>query len=423
MSRLGRSAHGPWLEVDGRPWFLLADTAWDLINRYRIPEAEHLLAVRAAQGFTAVLAVVLGERDNLCTANAEGHVSLQDLDPARPSPGLLEHIDQLVDAAERQGLWLGLVPAWGDKWNRLWGGGPEVLDPDNARILARIVADRWRGRQVFWVVGGDRNPDTPRHHAILDALAGGIRDAVGDHHLIAVHPQGMSCSTWHCADREWVDLHLAQSGHKLMRPPAWTFIEQMRAAAPGRPVADGEPPYEDHPRMSPDWRTREGWYSDLEIRAAAWQAVFSGACGHVYGCHSVWQRWDEAFPPINAPRTPWREALHLPVAGQLQHLRTLVEEFGIDRLVPDQELLARHLRGGPIRACRDRDRRWAMVYHLSDFPLDLDLQQLAPTVNQAIWLDPRDGTRTVAIDLELQPRCAPPNIAHDWVLILTEKQA
>jgi Protein of unknown function (DUF4038) len=78
------SVGGRHLLRSGEPWFLLGDTAWELLRRLRVDEAEQYLSTRAAQGFNTVLAVALSEFDGLRVPNVEGHVPFHDLDPGRP---------------------------------------------------------------------------------------------------------------------------------------------------------------------------------------------------------------------------------------------------------------------------------------------------------------------------------------------------
>lgn len=46
---------------DGRPFFYLGDTAWQLFHRLNREEADRYLANRAAKGFTVIQAVALAE--------------------------------------------------------------------------------------------------------------------------------------------------------------------------------------------------------------------------------------------------------------------------------------------------------------------------------------------------------------------------
>src|SRR5689334_758046 len=70
---------------DGRPFFYLADTGWELFHRLNREEAIRYLEKRAHQEFTVIQAVALAEFDGHMVANAYGHLPLLDLDPARPA--------------------------------------------------------------------------------------------------------------------------------------------------------------------------------------------------------------------------------------------------------------------------------------------------------------------------------------------------
>ncbi|MEM8495614.1 MAG: DUF4038 domain-containing protein, partial [Planctomycetota bacterium] len=48
-------------DQEGRPWFYLADTAWQLFQSLNRDEADHYLATRAKQGFNVIQAVAYPE--------------------------------------------------------------------------------------------------------------------------------------------------------------------------------------------------------------------------------------------------------------------------------------------------------------------------------------------------------------------------
>ena len=67
---------------DGRPFFYLGDTAWELFHRLNREEADRYLQDRARKGFTVIQAVALAELDGLDDPNPYGHLPLLDNDPA-----------------------------------------------------------------------------------------------------------------------------------------------------------------------------------------------------------------------------------------------------------------------------------------------------------------------------------------------------
>ncbi len=64
---------------DGRPFFWLGDTAWQLFHRLNREESVRYLKDRAAKGFTVIQAVALAELDGPMVPNPYGHLPLVDL--------------------------------------------------------------------------------------------------------------------------------------------------------------------------------------------------------------------------------------------------------------------------------------------------------------------------------------------------------
>src|SRR5581483_1015563 len=149
--------------ADGRPFFWLGDTAWELFHRLNREEAVIYLDNRAARRFTVVQAVALAELDGLNTPNAYGHRPLRNNDPATPDVkdgpenDYWDHVDFVVNEAASRGIYVALLPTWGDKWNIDRGAGPEIFTPQNAETYGRWLGARYRTTSnIIWVLGGDR---------------------------------------------------------------------------------------------------------------------------------------------------------------------------------------------------------------------------------------------------------------------------
>ncbi|MBM4414003.1 MAG: DUF4038 domain-containing protein, partial [Chloroflexi bacterium] len=185
------SANQRFLRTDtGEPFFYLADTAWELFHRLTYDQASYYLADRAEKGFTVIQAVVLAELDGLRTPNAHGDVPFDDLAQCTPNAGYFAHVDAVIAKANQLGVYMALLPTWGDKWNKKWGEGPEIFTPENAFGYGQWLGQRYRDADIIWVLGGDRPIETPRHQAIVEAMAAGVRDGDGGRHLCTFHPQG-----------------------------------------------------------------------------------------------------------------------------------------------------------------------------------------------------------------------------------------
>lgn len=404
---------------DGAPFFYLGDTAWELFHRCTLEEAERYLQDRAAKGFSVIQAVALAEIDGLHTPNVQGDLPLHGNDPAHPNEAYFAHVDAVIDLAAALGLYVGLLPTWGDKWNRKWGVGPEVFTPENARAYGTFLGRRYADHPIIWILGGDRPIETEAHRAIVRAMAEGLREGDRGRHLIGFHTWGPHSSAEYVHEEPWLDLHMCQSGHRRNREN-WRFVQADYARTPTRPCMDAEPGYED---MPDDLRNLDGGYlDDYEARKALYWALFAGAHGHTYGCNPVWQMWSSGREPLIGARRPWYEALHLTGAGQVRHARDLLLSRPYLSRIPDQGLLLSEVGAGThhVQATRDVDGSYALLYAPSGRSVEVDLSKLAGARFTAWWYDPRTGTaRSIGPVAERdRARFTPPGGGPDWVLVL-----
>ncbi len=403
---------------DGEPFFYLGDTAWELFHRLDREDAALLLRDRAAKRFTVIQAVVLAEYEGLTVPNAYGHLPLLDDDPTRPNEAYFEHVDAIVAQAEALGLTIGMLPTWGDKWNKKWGVGPEIFTPANALTYGRWLGARYAEAPIIWILGGDRPVESDVHREIIRAMAKGLDEGDGGAHLMSFHPNGGRTSSEWWQNEDWLDFNMLQSGHTRNRDN-YTMIAADYARTPVKPCIDAEPGYEDHPSA---FDLNNGYLDDYDVRKALYWSLFSGACGHTYGCHDIWQMWQEGRKPATFTRTPWKKALHLPGSGQVQHARALLESWPFLTRIPDQSLIVSDPGTGThhVVATRDTDGSYAMLYLPSCKPVTVDLDKLSGTCVAVTWYDPRTGEARSAGEVPGggHYEFTPPSVWPDWVLVL-----
>ncbi|MCS6949774.1 MAG: glycoside hydrolase family 140 protein [bacterium] len=408
---------------DGTPFFYLGDTAWELFHRCNRREAERYLRDRAAKGFTVVQAVALAELDGLHTPNPYGHTPLRDDDPLKPNEPYWRHVDNIIDIANRLGIVVGLLPTWGDKWNKKWGVGPEIFTPENARVYGEWIGNRYKGQQVIWILGGDRPVENERHYAVLRAMATGIRAAVGRSQLISFHPMGGQASSQYFHQDDWLDFNMVQSGH-IRDNENWKFITRDYSLAPVKPCMDAEPGYEN---IASHFDPRNGFLSAYDVRKFAYWALFAGAHGHTYGCSEVWQMYLPGREPQLYAHLPWTEAIKLPGSAQMQHAKRLLLSRPFFARVPDQSLLACEEGTGAlhIQATRAADGSYAMVYLPLRRPVAVKMDRIGGSQAVAWWYDPRTGraTRVGTFATKGEQQFIPPPAPDggDWVLVLDEE--
>jgi hypothetical protein len=374
---------------DGKPFLYLGDTAWELFHRLNREQADEYLENRAARGFNVIQAVALAELDGLTAPNAYNHLPLKNNDPTQPNEAYFEHVDYVVNKAASLEMFIGMLPTWGDKWNKKWGAGPEIFTPDNARTYGEWIGRRYKDKPVIWILGGDRNPETDAHKAVIRAMAEGIRKSVGNSQLITFHPMGGHSSSEFFHADTWLDFNMFQSGHAAYDIANYKTTVADRDKNPTKPVLDGEPRYEDHPV---DWKPAKGWFEDFDVRQAAYWSLLSGAAGHTYGNHNIWQMWQEGRQPISSARTPWDEAILQPGATHMGYLRRLFESRPWQRLVPDQSLVSvPDSSREQVRAARDAQGSFLFVYVPNGETVEVNLDKMTGKQLTGWWFNPRAG--------------------------------
>jgi len=412
---------------DGTPFFYLADTAWELLHRLDREETDYYLSDRAEKGFTVIQTVILAELQGMDAPNAEGHLPLHDNDPTRPNEAYFEHVDWAVDRANEMGLWMGLLPTWGDKWNIKGGSGPEIFTPENARVYGEFLGRRYRAADVIWILGGDRALETPRHWSIMREMAAGLREGDGGAGLITYHPGGDQSFVKDLPKEPWLDFTMIQSSHVYLDEALANYrrIAGLYDNEPTKPCMDGEPCYEDIPVMTPEWKQYHNfWFDDYHARRAAYWSLFSGAFGHTYGAHPVWQMWTPAHEGHTRVRRPWYEGIELPGSTQMGYVRQLMESRPFLTRIPDQGLISKQVDyvTGHIVATRDEAGTYAFIYTANGEPIELDLGAMGGERYLATWYDPRTGKSRAKVEFDRHhpPIFYPPQGGPDWVLIVDD---
>jgi Protein of unknown function (DUF4038)/Putative collagen-binding domain of a collagenase len=427
LPRLKIHPNGHFLMTEtGQPFFWLADTAWFLFHRLTREEIFEYFANRRAKNFNVIQVMALIEQ-YMTIPNVYGERPLFDNDPEHPNPDYFARLDDYLALAAECGLYVSLGPSWADKVTPNWGDGPVVFNESNAQVYGKWLAERYRAHaNLIWCLGGDRPPvkEANDWRPIWRAMAQGIRQVLGNTALITYHPDGglESPSTIHA--EPWSDFVMIQSGHWQRESPTWEWIEALFHLTPAKPALDAEPNYEDHPVAPwPVWDPSNGYFRDYEVRKQTYRAVFAGGAGITYGHHSVWQCASERYEIINHADRTWREALDRPGAGQMQHLRRLIESRPFTGGIPDQSMLgtvspewAKHQ-----RAFRDSGGRYAMFYLPN--PQDFTVKPQGKLGGQRLrawWYDPRSGAATLIGEFvqSASLEFTIPDTGPDWVLVL-----
>ena len=407
---------------DGTPFFYLGDTGWELFHRLNKEETERYLENRRSKGFTVIQAVALAELDGLNTPNAEGNKPLFDNDPIKPNEAYFAHVDWVISKAAEKGIFIGMLPTWGDKVDKRWGVGPVIFNKENAYKYGQWIGNRYKDfPNIIWINGGDRDGGGD-NTAIWDALGEGIK-SVDKNHLMTFHPWGERSSSEWFHNSSWLDFNMCQTGHGQRSYAIFKrLVVRDYSLTPVKPCFDGEPRYEDHPvGWNPD---ALGWFNDADVRQAFYWNLFSGGFGHTYGCHPIWQMKTPEREAVGLARNNWYDVLDLPGAWDLIHARRLIESRPFLSRVPDQSLIAPAYFPETDYVVATRGDGYAFVYFPTGWSAEIILDKIGAKSVTAYWFNPRNGESKLIETFTDQDtrRFTPPTSGrgNDWILVLDD---
>jgi hypothetical protein len=451
FAQISVSSNGKFLtSKDGRPFFWLGDTDWELFHRLTREEADAFIETRSKQGFNVLQIVALAEMNGVREPNRYGDYPLNNEDPTQllVTPGnkqssdyeydYWDHVDFVINKAAEKGMYVGLLPTWGDKITHNWGEGPVIFNESNAKTYGSLLAKRYaKNWNVLWILGGDRPAVYKRDgkdwddRQIWRAMAAGIEEVLGKEAFITYHPSGGKNRTSDYIHVEsWLDMNAFQSGHGSRESDPWNWVREDLAKDPQKPTLDMEPCYEDHPVNPWDgkWTRQRGYFTAYDVRARTYRGVFAGACGVTYGHHQVWQFLNpKLYKPINTGDTiiGWQQALVAEAASEMQYLKNLMLSRPYFSRVADQTII----QSSPgssyldlIYATRDENGSYAMVYLPQNAPLKINVSKISGKAKNVWWFDVRTGKATAGKTVKANGVQAftPPAEGKDWVLVIDD---
>jgi hypothetical protein len=447
------SGNGRYIQTaNGKPFLWLGDTAWELFHKLGRRDASLYLKDRAEKGFTVIQAVILAELDGLKKPNANGDLPLVNMDPSQPNEAYFKHVDFMVNEAEKLGLFIGMLPTWGDKVTPSHGGGPVIFNDENARVYGKFLGSRYKNKPVIWILGGDRNVQNEAELNVWRAMAEGLMNGDGGRNLISYHPRGPHSSHTKLHNESWLHFNMYQSGHSNRFRDVYRFAGILDSIEPRKPFVDAEPPYEDIPVefwKYCDWSApfkvprdvlhadytiarkehfEQGFFNDHDVRVHAYWNFLSGASGYTYGNNAIWQMFEKGGEIAIPCLTDWREALDRPGAKQIRYLKKFFEAYPIGTFKPFQSVIAGQNPpdSSHIRAAVAKDGSFLLIYLSIGQEVTVKLNQIKGSFN-GYWYNPFNGK---ASPLQKQPgkniqTFNPPSSEtnRDWLLVLERKQS
>lgn len=409
--------HHYLVDVNNQPFFWLADTGWEMLNKLSREEIALYLENRKSLGFNVIQTVILSEFSEAAkTTNFYRDSIFICCDPERTATtkgnnpnsndeyDFWDHVDYAVKAAESKGMYLALLPTWGE-WVTPRLGKPLFNTRKQAYQYGWFLGDRYKeSTNIIWILGGDRMPDERANGIELwRAMAEGITDGVnGEKNLDGKADYTSTLMTFHCfasssqwfQNDEWLDFNMWGSYHAEVNN-AKSFeqtISDWNLKNP-KPTINGEPCYE---RALINYAIPDnGYFTSTDVRQAAYWSVFSGAAGFTYGANSVWNFEKSDGKNAEQSVSAWKDGINYPGAVQVGYLKKLFGKYPMDDLVPDQSLIIGGAGSCGSYACAIRGKSHLLVYIPTGNRITLKFGTISGNKVKAGWFDPRTGESTL----------------------------
>ncbi|MBN1820092.1 MAG: glycoside hydrolase family 140 protein [Prolixibacteraceae bacterium] len=418
---------------NGDPFFWLGDTGWLLFKKLSREDAETYLNDRKQKGFNIIQAMVIHDLKNAINFYGDSAVTGMQIDKPLVTAGnsfenqeeydYWDHVEYLIDLANKKGLYMALVPVWG---SNVRAG---LVSKTQAVNYSRWLADRFKDKtNVIWLNGGDVLGSD--FTDIWNTIGSTIRKVSPDQ-LITYHPFGRTQSSTWFQNEDWLDFNMFQSGHRRYDQDTsglcygednYRYLNADYQKTPVKPTLDGEPSYEGIPQGLHD--TTQPYWTDSDVRRYAYWSVFAGGCGFTYGHNAIMQFHRENDKDASyGVRATWEEALNAPGASQMKYLKELILSKPYFERVPFQSFVEK-IQGEKydyIAATRGND--YVLLYTYNGRQINLDLSELSFDGIQAFWYDPRTGNYAEAGKYQANEIVDfnPPGEkqdGNDWILIL-----
>jgi len=355
-----------FVDQNGKPFFWLGDTQWELFRLFTIEDAEAILEDRQKKGFSAIQIMITGVGDGT-KPDIAGQTPWIKNDPDTPNEAYFKNVDAVI----RLGRKYGLVFVLG-VYHQLQ---VSLITMANARRYAKWIAQRYRDMpNIIWTM-------YPKAEMVflpvLRELAVGLQEGDDGIHLITVHPDPSPTSSSFIHNESWLAFNMNQPciSYELI----YKMVSYDYSLAPAKPTVMAEGGYEgtEFGRLQ----------TPLEIRKQAYWSHLAGG-HHSYGHNDSW-----CNPSL------WKSWIDSPGSNNMKVYRDIItscREWW--NWIPDQSVFASGENSGISLnvAARSSLGDWVLIYLSSETNVSVRMDKITAGNNiQASWIDPISGEKTL----------------------------
>ena len=405
-----------FITPNGKPFFWLADTAWNAALRSDTTDWERYLDLRAEQGFTVIQFVVSPWRG--CKTPLHGRIFEEVDGKVVYSEAAFTKMREWIDLISDRGM----VPAP----VMIWDNNPDEpffsWSVETCVEVGRRMIEEWSEFEPVWILAGDGDYRKPSQIDRWKAIGRGVF-ADRDDCLATMHPCGLTWVGDIFADEPWYSFVGIQSGHGsvdydldfLVSGPythRWHDIN--------KPFINLEPNYE----FAKSYRQNVA-LGDYHVRRAAYWSLFTApTAGLTYGNNNIWV-WAQSDNEVAEGHGSgwiagkWSSGLETPGIASLGIMRAILDDFGWADLLPASHLLATQpgwADPNEFIGCAQKADESLVVAYLPKggevrFNGTVDAKKTEP-----VWIDPRTGDVSKA-SYSAEPGATAPD-ERDWLLVL-----
>ncbi len=436
-------------------FFWLGDTAWLLLHNLKREDVQLYLRNRKEKGFTVIQMTAV---HHLPAYNAYGKAAFQEGHPGLPAgeepDGYWSMLEWVLSEAEKLGLYVALLPHWGNL-------AAEIPEKNMERYVDFLLRRYENAPNLIWVLGGDTRGDV--HKEYWEKMGQRLKEGNPDR-LLTFHPFGRTSSLDFFPEEDWMDFHMFQSGHRRYnqqvlsawddnrvdeKAERWYGEDNWRYVRDGytqkkrcMPILDGEPSYE-HIPQGLHLKTEPYWSGDQAARYG-WWSLLAGAAGFTFGHNAIMQFYTGKEEGAFQVKIPWKDALHSPGSDKVCMMRKILEPL-LGKYWKETEPGEGYLTKEAAWNGNQREERILgmrlgpcyLFYSYQGKPVILDTQKVVtafwdrteesgkviePLRMEAWWIDPRTGIRSYTGCRVPVGECLeyfPPRTEHaDWLLLL-----
>ncbi len=425
------------IHANGDPFFYLADTLWyGATNRLSLPEFKKYLAFRKKQGFSAIQ-IVAGTPPEIDfnSDQAKNESGLPFLSNLLPNPEYFDALDERIQEITAAGL----VPViFGG-----WGHHIDIIEVQKMKIFWNEIIARYSAYPVIFSLTGEldvflngfyrRNrlqhrlpfiPSSlllrlkqlrgllvhkPTHTVLLKsrvdrwrAIAKYISGINSYHRLLTAHISQRK-SVFELLGSTFLDFNSIQSGHSSDS----IFYMKEKIQGSLNPIVNLEPWYEGI----------LGNFKEYDQRRAFWTCMLSGAIGHAYGAHGVWQVARNDNFMEHWGKSVFKKALNYKGATQLGRSRKFLEKLSYQ--IPFTADKRVEVQSAASFTCSKVNKHTSILY------LEKAQGELTICISNkttVTWINPVDFNTILTENTSSGGKLNIPNLKHDLLAIIKYKQ-